>query len=274
MADGNVTKTTVANISPEIWTQEIFYALENYTAMKPLVYTRMNVGNGTAVNFPRIASLSAVDKVAGTAVTFQTNTEAKYTINLNKHKVVPVLIEKDADLSTDVDLFAAYTRQMGKAMAQRIDTDLLALYSGFSQTVGTNTAITTALIRSALQKIDEAGETMETRHMVITPKQKWVMMDLDPFKDASKFGSNDPVMRGQIGEVYGCKVHISENVASVTDVYQNLVFTESAMGLAIQSDIDINALYVPSKVGTEVVADMKYGVGELVDALGVVIKTN
>jgi hypothetical protein len=52
-----------------------------------------------------------------------------------------------------------------------------------------------------LQEFPEDG-----RFLAVNPAQYAAMLNIDNFIDASKFGSNQPVLNGQIGTVFGMPV--------------------------------------------------------------------
>jgi hypothetical protein len=91
--------------------------------------------HGQTIKIPYGGSLSVNDKAADTVVTLQTPSDSVYTVTLNKHKEVSFLIEDIGRALARPDWLAQYMSDGMAVLAEQIDSDLTALYSGFSQTV-------------------------------------------------------------------------------------------------------------------------------------------
>ena len=266
----NVTPTTIAVTIATLISKEIFLELENKPTMANLVF-RQNAGKGiNTIKFPNVAKLTAVNKVSGTALTPAANTETAYTMLLNKHKAVAMSIESIAELQSNLELRRIYVSRMAEALATVVDTDLFALYSGLSQTIGTGVAaITDADIRDAIEYLDEANAPAE-RYLLIPPSQKNALLGIAKFVEADKSGDST-LKTGEFGQIYGVKVIISNNCPVVTTTVKCLMFASEAFGLGIQQNIRVKSAWNVLGVTEDIVADMVYGVAELRDDFGVMI---
>lgn len=297
MAVGNITTTTAANFIPEIWSSECKIETEANLTMADLV-NRSYEGEikeyGDTVHITDISNLSARNKNASTDVTFETITEGKVDLVINKHKYAAFKLEDIVKIQSKVDLRSQYTKKVGYALAKEIDTDLLALYSGLSQSAGSaGVDITDANILTAIQYLDEADAPAGDRSLVIAPSQASALLGIDKFVRADAVGylsKMSPVVTGHLetgsfqpqdvkgyfGQIYGVGIYISSNVPTTGTSpvsTHNLLFHKDAFVAAIQRGIRIQSDYNIRSLATEVVADVLYGVLELRDAFAVRLLT-
>jgi len=186
-----------------------------------------------------------------------------------------------AKIQSSYDLRSKYTTQIGKAIAKITDTDIRALYSGFSQTVGVaaTTAVTYALSKSyileGVRKLNAANAPFEDRSLVVESYGYRDLLNTDDFVryDAvGQAGEKNATINAKIGKLYGVDVFLSEQVYTLTSVAYAMMFHKSAMGLAVQKAMRVQSQYDVPALATELVADSLYGVAELRDDHGVVIQ--
>jgi len=282
MAAGNITVTTAANFIPEIWSSEVKRAVESNLTMARLVLRDFEGDikqKGDTVHIVDISNLSVGDKAASTIVSYETITEDKTDISINKHKYAAFKLEDIVAAQSNTNLLTEYSNKVGYALAKQIDTDLLALYVALGQSVGTdNTAITDDVFVSAIGYLDmaDAPETDRSAVFVASEKANFLLQDNFVRYDATGVGgSQSPLIRGQFGELYGVKVYFTTNVTTAGSPAgnHNLMFHKEAFALALQKDIRIQSQYDIDYLSEKVVADVLYGVSEYRDTFGVVVKT-
>lgn len=217
MAD--ITVTTAAVFIPEVWSVETLRAMEAALVAAPLVkrYDSLVKGRGDTVHIPHVSNLAANDKTANTDVTLQSISEGESTIAIDQWKEASFLVEDIVKVQSQYDLLAEYTNKAGYAIAKAIDTDLLAKYTTFSNpAVGTyGNAVTDPNIVLAIEELDEANCPLEDRVMILSPKQKAALTQIDKFVRADYLGqyqNPQPAKRGPNtrflwGEIYGTPVY-------------------------------------------------------------------
>ncbi len=272
----NMTTTTAAAFIPEIWSQKVLTAVEDNLVMAGLV-RRDFEGEvsqfGDVVNVPTLSNLTVGTKAADTDVTYSAVTESSTPISINRHKYVAFVVEDIVRVQSNVDLIGAYTQRAGYALAKQIDSDLLALYAGLSQTVDAPGVDETweDVILEAIQKLDEAGAPEHDRSLVVRPGLKSNLLKLERFVTSNSLLEPSPVRTGQIGELYGCRVYVTNQVPVTTSptTYHNLLLQRDAFALAIQVTPRVQAENSVDALGTKVVVDVVYGVAELRDTFAV-----
>jgi hypothetical protein len=284
----NFTTTTSAVFIPEIWSVETLRAAEKALVMAPLVkrYDALVKQRGDTIHIPHVSNLTANPKAQNSEVTLQTVTELDTTIAVDQWKEVSFEIEDIVKVQSQYDLRSEYTSKAGYAIAQAVDSDLLALYSSLATVdVGTyGVDLGDTEIVSALQLLDEADAPLEDRFLVIAPSQKAAIMKLDKFVKADYLGQYDqptPVKRGPNnrylwGDIYGIPTYYTNQIpvtAGTPTQTHNLLFHREAFALALQLSPRTQASYWQKDLSWLVTADTIYGVSVLRDTFGVEIRS-
>lgn len=278
----NVTTTTAAVFIPEVWSSEIFRHVRSNLVMANLVkrFDSDVKNGGDVIHIPRLAEVTARTKSAGTDVTYDAATENEYTITINKHKYYAFVLEDIAKVQSRYDLREEYTRAAGYAIAKTVDSDLLALYTGLSQTQDAGAAIDDADVIGAIQFLDVADAPRDNRSFVIHPEAMADLRNLDKFTryDATgQQGLQTGAKNGLVANVYGVDVYMSTNVAEEAgspNFLHNLMFHKEFAGLAMQMAPKTEAEYSVDKLGWKVAAHEIYGLSELRDTFAVDVRLN
>lgn len=178
------------------------------------------------------------------------------------------------DTLRNFDEFAA---QLGFAMADKEDADILALVASFSNTTGSDADALTyadhiAAVR-ALEGRDAPGPLVATYHPVQVGQ---LHNDVASTGGAFWSSGNEPnderfaQLRNSQGSLAGVPVYSSTNVPTggTTGYYGGIFSANAALayvakrGLRIEMDRDGSARL------TEIIATSRYGVGEVVDSYG------
>ena len=278
----NVTTTTAAVFIPEVWSADILRHVRSNLVMANLVkrYDQDVKNGGDLIHVPNLAKMTARNKSASTDITYDAATEAENTISINKHKYSAVKIEDIVKVQSRYDLREEYTSAMGYAIAVAVDSDLLALYSGLSQTVTAGASIDDADVIDAIQFLDLADAPRDNRSFVINPEAMADLRNLDKFTryDATgQQGIQTGNKKGLVANVYGVDVYMSTNVteeAGSPNFLHNLMFHKEAFALAMQMAPKVEAEYSVDALGWKVAAHEIYGVAELRDTFAVDVRLN
>lgn len=278
-----MTVTTGDVFRPNVWAQEALRARESNLVLVPLVkhYDRDVQAKGQTVEIPNVSNLTANEKAANTQVTLNAPTETKTTITINQHWEVSVLVEDILDKQAAYDLAREYTEKCGYGIAEKMDNWLAnAMADQFSQTVGAyGTDISDANVLEANRLLDDAKAPQSDRYFVVTPQGKQEMLNIDKYirYDAIGVGgSKNSIMNGQIGEIYGVKVFMSQNlkVTAGTPTQNNhLFFHRDAFAVAVQQKPKFESQRKTEYLGTLYVCSALWGGIELRTDHGVVFKS-
>lgn len=215
-----------------------------------LTRTHRNVV-GSTYKFPRLGEITANTKARAADVT---NTEPVHdfkTATLSDF-YAPIYLDKLDEAKTNVSLRQEYVTSTVAAINRKIDQVLIAALDTDGGTAITTTTgkWTYARHLEALQKLQEADVDEEDRAIVLDPFSFTQMLN------ETKVISGDyttlmPVMSGQIGQLFGMKVVVSNlltvNATPTPDQTQCYMFNKKAVGVAIGQDPVTEINYVPQK---------------------------
>jgi hypothetical protein len=265
-SQGNsVDVTTAAAYIPELWSKDILKARRNNLIMvdKIMHVSPEGLKYGDTVNIPKLGNESARNKTAGSAISYDSATDSSVTILITKYKYVAKLIEDIVAVQSNYDLFSNFTGQIGYALANAVDADILALTGSIAQSVGTHTAGTIAEtnIIKAIQLLNTANVPLEDRYLAVDPfgyAQLCAITDFIRYDAGGKTPA--PVNSGVIGEIFGVKVLMSNNVAipTATSAY-GMLFHKDAFAIALQKDVTMKDEYSVDYIGTKLVGYEIYG---------------
>jgi N4-gp56 family major capsid protein len=269
------TTTTLNDLLPEIIQEAMFVASER-SIMRGLVknYT-LAAGQGKNVNVPiyplqTAAAVVEGDEVPNTAVS--TNT-AQLTVST---VAIRTLLTDLARTAASSDVVADLGKLFGEAVASKMDTDLLALFSGsFTNAVGNaSTTISAASIFQAVAKLKSQGVPTDGLACVLHPA---IAYDLkanltNTFANpASGDVQNEAMRMGYVGMLAGVPIYESSNIANngtAGDYYGGL-FHRDAFGVGMIGDIAIETQRRASFLGDDIICSASYGVGVLYELYNV-----
>lgn len=222
---------------PQIWAQESLDNLFANMVMANLVHRDFEgefASKGETVNTRRPSTFVANDM--GAAITIQDATAQNVAVKLDKWKEVSfALSDKDLTLAMS-DLIPIYVAPAMEALAQQIDTDLLALYTDITASVGTaGTDADKALVLAARGALNEAKAPTRDRRLVLSAKDENALIGLPEFSSAEKVGDNGTAMReASLGRIYALDTFMDQNVITTGSApvsTHNLAFHKNAFAL-------------------------------------------
>jgi len=270
MADGNVTPTTAANFIPEMWRDAILDYAERKFQLKNQVsdFSSMLSEGGDILHIPKVTEETAASKTAGTAVTYTNNTDGKVDLTVNQHHYEAKRIDDIVRVQESADLFNAYAKSMGYALAKKVENyiavDIIQAATGNDVTLSADNTMTTALLRSGLQKLLDAGHdyTDGETFMYASPAAYMSLLSLGDFSEAQKRGDQEnPNVSGKIIQAYGLSLFPSTDWdddggtgdESASIFKKESVYFAQQIAPRVQSSYDIDHL------ATSVVADVLFG---------------
>jgi len=271
----NITNTEATAFVTEVWSMEIIEETNPKMVLGDLVWRfddESKKSNDT-IHVPSLSNLEVNDKVPNLGVTKQAPTETNVDILLDKHKETTFMVEDITELQTNRTIRDMYTGKASTAIAKQIDSDLAAMASGFSQTFGTyNTAITADVILDSIEELDLNDVPEEDRHFVFRSDVKRDLLDINAFVSADYVGGK-PTETGNIGSLYGVSTYMSNNLVKTGNNTNNMLFHKEALAMGMAQAPRIQTEYSLEDLGWLTVVDTVYGVKEMRDDFGVLVKT-
>ena len=266
----NVTVTTAANFIPELWRDAILDYAERKFQIKNQVsdFSSMLSGGGDILHIPKVTEETAAAKSGGSAVTYSANTDGKIDLTVDQHHYEAKRIEDIVKVQESADLFNAYARSMGYALAKKVENylavDVIQAATGNDVTIAADNTMTTALLRSGLQKLLDAGHdyTDGDTWFYGSPAAYMSMLSLGDFAEAQKRGDGaNPLVKGQVVMAYGMPVLAStdwDDDGGTGDESAS-IFKREAIYFAQQISPRVQSAYDIDHLATSVVADVLFG---------------
>ena len=256
--------------------QSAIYTLSEQTVIRPLVANYDMSGTPGLVAqipiFPAVTASAPAENADLTNTAFNTT---KVDVTCAEIGAMIKLTDLGRD-SAAQDVAVAIGRQLGDAMAKKVDTDLAALFTGFSQSVGTgNTELTADLFFKAgalLRNAQAPGPLVA----VIHPYQGYQLRKVLTNAGANVINhnlsdvGNEALRSGFITTINGISIFESTVVTGASDgAFVGAVMSSQALAYVLKRNMRIEEQRDASFRATEYVGSMAYGVSELIDTYGV-----
>jgi N4-gp56 family major capsid protein len=217
--------------------------------MMPLVtnYSAMAVPGASSIKLPKASGFTVSSKAENTAADATTSAFSVDTIDLNVHRYVQFLVEDIAGMQASVDVVAEYLLRASKNLALDIDSYIIAqLRLGSASAPDHEIAFTDAtnedieledILKARKLLIDQNIDPREC-YIGVGSDQEKNLLKIDNFISAEKYGSNNPILNGEIGMIYGMKVIVHTSLAN-----EALFWHPTAVGFALQQGVRVQREY-------------------------------
>jgi hypothetical protein len=242
----SITSANVANAIVKLVAADALPALVGNLVMGNLVnrdYEPTLAQAGDTVNVPIAPQLVANNLAEGNAVQPQNPSIGNAQIVLNTHAEATFQIPDVTKVLAVPDLLKVYMQPAVVAIAEKIETDLLALYAGFSANtpLGTaGTALTEALLDQAETALFQAKiPASAPKYLMVDSNTYSAMRQIPRFSEFQTAGEAGlrAIVDGTIGKIKDFFVFRSQYVAktgATPIATHNLAFCKDAIGLVVR----------------------------------------
>lgn len=264
------TSSTLDDLFANIIAQARFTA-EEESLMLGLV-TQYNIGDeaGKTIQVPKYPAVTAADLTEGTDMSSSTVSTSSVSITVGEVGAQVVL--------TDLAAMGAGNPAeelgtvLGNAIATKMDSDLIALFDGFSTSFGAAAQeITVADLFKAAATLRN-NKAQGDIFAVVNPFQAYQLKANLTNTFANPNGGdaqNTAMVNAYVGTIAGIDIYESSNVAvDGSGDAKGAVFSREALAIAMKRDFQIEAQRDASLRAFELNATAIYGVGELDDSYG------
>lgn len=241
MPESVLNNTTNANFIPTIIAQKALGRLSSYLSVGKNV-TKDNelttASFGQTIQVPKRGAVSANDKTAGVVYTKQNPTATNVSVTLNKHKEVTFAIDDVTKVLENQDTQSGYGEDGAIALAEAIETDLLALHTSISNTVTwdrTSAAtIDTSLLLARKFFTDQKVPKLDKKFMAVDATVLNDLLKQEKYTNQSWRGDQNTVAEGVMVKTYGFDIEESQliPVTGSPVAYHNLAYTRGGLVLA------------------------------------------
>jgi len=268
----STTTSTLDDLFTSIVREAIFTAQESSLVRNLVTTYDISGDDGKAIQVPVYPEVSAAGLTEGTDMSSTAVSTTSVTITAAEVGVQAVLTDLAAR-SSSRDIAGDLGKVLGEGIAKKMDEDLIALFDGFSTSVGSaGTELIASHIFSAAARLDNANAPGQ-KYMVIHPYQAYNLKANLTNTFANPNGGdlqNEAMRNGYVGRIAGVDIFESANITrDGSDDAKGAVFVPQAIGLAVKWDINIEPERDASIRGWELNATACYGVVELKDDYGI-----
>ena len=267
------TSSTLSELYTEIVAEAQFVAQEQ-SIMRNLVRNYAITGGGKAVEVPIYAAVSAAAVSEATDLSNTAINPTSVTITASEVGVMTTLTDL-ARNAAPRNVAADIGRLFGEAIAKKQDTDMTALFDGFSFGIGDGTAaITAARVFQAASDLRNNALNINECAVVLHPK---IAYDLkanltNTFANSNANDlANEALRSGFVGTLAGMRVFETSNMSNTGNAgdYKGAAFHRDALAMAEMQGLKVETQRDASLRADEIVATSVYGVGEIHDSYGV-----
>lgn len=239
-----IGSTEIAATRQQIVSSIVQEALAEKAQLLPLVtdLSAQAVPGMSQLSIPRRDVFSAGTKGENTAVSNSEMTFSVDTITFSHH-YVSAKIEDFAKVQSNVDVPAEVIKEIGDALARKVDDLILAqLKLGSAANPDMLVPFTDAVNYDlSLSDVTGARKLLRSEGKVhfdddkcfglVSPEQEEYLLQLDNIISADKYGSAESIQRGELGRLYGFRMITSDLLAGNEAIF----FHSSAVGFAAQA---------------------------------------
>lgn len=258
--------TEVDAFIPEVWSDAVFGYLERALRWRDKVddYSSMVTAGGDRIHVPTISEVTVQDKAENTAVEYDSTTESKVSLVIDKHKYASKMFEDVGMVQANGNLMSKYAEALGFSMAKQIDQDICnTITAGISSggTLATDDTITDAEIETALASLGEADLDYRDGQLtfMVNPTLYADLLNNPKFVRYDALGTSGTIASGRLGEIYGIPVDMSNALATGGTAVSGVIFHKSSNAVAFQQGVRSQAQYDIDYLSTKVVFDAMYG---------------
>jgi hypothetical protein len=207
-----------ALITPTIIAREALAQLDNNLVVAKTVYRdydREYRKNGDTVNVRRPVNFTVTD---GAVASVQDVEEANFALQMNSQKHVAWKFSSK-DLTLTIDEYSErYIKPAMIQLANKVDMDLLGLYSQVNNWVGTagQDINSFADFAKGPERLDTLAVPSDSRFAVLSPADYWAMVGSQTSLSSSDRLVESAYERSRLGRIGGVEVLMAQNVRTHT----------------------------------------------------------
>ena len=241
-------------INPEVLASMVDGELEFAIKFAPLatVDTTLVGRPGNTVSLPAYKMIGeAVDVAEGEAIPVEALATEMENVTVKKAGK-GVRITDEAILSGYGDPLGQASKQLAKAIASKVDTDVMACLEGIGEEMTINKTLSAEVVSEALVKF---GEDLEGQKVLLVSPAQLHTLKQDPTWLSVQELGKEALVEGAIGQIHGCDVVISNRVTNT-----NYIVKPGAVAIYLKKDTSLETERIHNIRATELTVDKHYTV--------------
>lgn len=241
MPENVLNNTTNAVFIPTIIAQKALQRLPAYlnlarTVSKDSDWAVANVGD--KIQIPKMGAVTANTKVAGSNFTKQNPTGTNVEIALDTHKEVTFTIDDVTKIMENQDTQARYAEDGAIALAEVIESALLAQHASLTYTKswarGSEANLASSMLAIRKHFTDRKVPKIEQKYLYVDSTVYNDLLGSDLFSRYDARGNGDAITTGNALKAYGFEIFESQLVPTTGSpvAYHNIAYTKNGLVLA------------------------------------------
>jgi N4-gp56 family major capsid protein len=293
----NATGTAYDALFLKVFSGEVLASFAQENKMLGMTTVR-TISSGKSAQFPVTGTIASSYHTVGNEILGTAVKHNEKIINIDDMLLSHAFIAEIDELKSHYDARSVYSKEMGQALANKVDQHLLQLVvlasAGSANVTGGDTGGSvvdadcktnaTSLISSvfeAIQKLDENNVPSNDRAIVVTPDVYYQLCNVDKLVSRDFSSSNGDFGKGSVVNIGGVPVIKSNTavtaftdqssaIAGTNNTYNvdaqhvgAVVFHKSAVGTVKLKDMVMENTYDPRRLGNLLTARLAMGSGIL-----------
>jgi len=261
----------------KVFSGEVLTTFNAKTIMKDKVRTR-NISSGKSAQFPAIGKTSASYHTPGTEIVGKVIQQDEKTITIDDLLISDSFIARIDEAMSHFDVRSEYSVQMGQALAQTYDRNLLSLAikaardtgagglgvgavgQGNAQSVGIGVSYTVQNLvdaaYGAAQAFDEKNIPETDRYLIVSPSVYYKLVNSDKLLNLFyNPGNNGSYSDGKVQTVAGFTIVKSNNLA-IDHTAATGTYPDYSSKYAVNASTTVGLFMHPQAMGTVKLLDL------------------
>lgn len=294
---GAETLASLDSYIPIVWGEKVNEFFRAKLVAAPFFTNRSDelTEGGATLYTPNTTEFTATAKSTGVAVTLNAPTDTKQTLSINNWFEASFAIEdrEAAQMKRSYSVMERYAKNCAYAIAKKLDSAIVALFTGFSNTVGSSgNNLGDSDIRAAFAYLETNNVDSTEAAWFVSPNVFWKQIQaIDKFSLAINSPVNDPTSKRPSGHLYGQPVYVTSQIslnatpsggrANALAIPDAIHWATSPLGaggskgtsMVGSMGVRVQSNYRSEYLSTVTTADILYGVIENRDLGGVQVLT-
>jgi len=270
MADLIYDNTEVAVTKMDFIVETVQRELAAQAKIRPLVtdVSEFAIKGHGSISFPKHGSFDVQKLGENQRADAQALVFTEDQLELDQLATVQYIIKKKADMQSRLRLEESLIGRAASAHARQVDKDILNELldnAAAANDVTYNAGAIEGNILDIVENLDSQNAPEEGRFVMFRPAQKKLLLQVANFVQADRYGSNIPLVSGELGQAYGLRFVMS-NIQSDSFVDGVMVgFHREALAIGFQMDpmVDEQSAIEYGAGSKRVAVDQLYGVKTL-----------
>jgi hypothetical protein len=264
-SDPTLAELITAKFIPEQYSKDVFMATRSNLVAQSAFNTsfKKQLTKGSKVWIPVMTEGTATEVTPGTEAVASDLASTAVSITVDNWYYAAAEASKLIQIEDIADYLNKAAEQNGFTIQKKIDATVGALYSTLasSSVYGSDgQTFTDEMFRELVEGLDELDIPDSNRVLIGDSSTKRDMLDIEKFISNSYLKTGSPVVTGQVGELYGCKVLNSNNLTAATTGNYGVYAHRDAIGIVVQSEPDSNIYNLGWKfIAAKIIVDGAWG---------------